>query len=327
MNVQIQDRAALSSLDVASLRTYLDCRGWRNLGQWGQRPATIFAKESGGRTWEITVPHNGAVVGFAEGMAEAVAVLAAVEERSQLDVFDDLADVVPDLGSNDTRVLDAEGSKYLSDLGGIYDVAEATRYFKATPYAEALYPVTSRTLRVWIRQRCVKADGDEFPVTFDDLISMLVIAALRSAGVSRSVVNDSEALMREETGQRHPMATETLWAGQGQAFSRWRKCLIDVGRRGQTALDLAQEYLIPARDLVFDESSGQAVSWEPWHGIVLDPLIQFGAPCIKATRIPTSAVSGMIEAGDSAELTANTYRISPTDVQAACDWESRLKSV
>ena len=324
MNVQIQDRAALSSLDVVSLRAYLDSMGWRNLGQWGERSATIFAIDSGGRTWEIPVPHNGDVVGFAEGMADAVAVLAAVEERSQLDVFDDLAHARVDSKNTMLSVLDE--TKYRSELGGIYGVAEAARYLKAALDAEVLYPVTSRTLRGWIRQRCVQADGDEFPVDFDDLIAMRVIATLRSAGVSRSVVNDSEFLMREETGQGHPMSTETLWGGEGQAFSEWRKRLISAGRRGQAAFDLVQEYLIPARDLVFDESSGQTVSWEPRPGIVLNPLIQFGSPCIKATRIPTSAISGMIAAGDSVEWTARAYRISPEEVQASCDWESRLES-
>ena len=91
MIVQIRDRAALSSLSIISLRTYLVSAGWSNHGQWGERLATIFAKEYDGRTWEIVVPHQDTVSGYAEGMAEAVAVLAAVEERSQLDVFHNLA--------------------------------------------------------------------------------------------------------------------------------------------------------------------------------------------------------------------------------------------
>ena len=91
MIVQIRDRAALSSLSIINLRTYLVSAGWSNQGQWGERPATIFAKEYDGRTWEIIVPHQDTVSGYAEGMAEAVAVLAAVEERSQLDVFHNLA--------------------------------------------------------------------------------------------------------------------------------------------------------------------------------------------------------------------------------------------
>ena len=91
MIVQIRDRAALSSLSIVSLRAYLVSREWNNEGQWGERPATIFAKDHGGRNWEIIVPHQDTVAGYAEGMAECVKVLAAVEERSQLDVFYDLA--------------------------------------------------------------------------------------------------------------------------------------------------------------------------------------------------------------------------------------------
>ena len=91
MIVQIRDRAAFSSLPIISLRTYLVSAGWSNEGKWGERPATIFAKEHDGRTWEIVVPHQDTVSGYAEGMAEAVAVLAAVEERSQLDVFHNLS--------------------------------------------------------------------------------------------------------------------------------------------------------------------------------------------------------------------------------------------
>ena len=98
MIVQIRDRAALSSLSLLSLRAYLRANDWKDAGIWGERPITVFVKEHDGRTWEIMVPHRDNIGGFAENMAESVAVLAAVEERSQLDVFYDLqgagADVI-----------------------------------------------------------------------------------------------------------------------------------------------------------------------------------------------------------------------------------------
>lgn len=97
MNVQIRDRSALLSISITSLRTYLHARDWENTGQWGQRPATVYAKEFDGRTWEIIVPHRDTVGGYAAGMAEAVSVLAVVEERSQLDVFHDLASISADV--------------------------------------------------------------------------------------------------------------------------------------------------------------------------------------------------------------------------------------
>lgn len=98
MIVQIRDSAALSSIPVASLRSYLASRGWDDMGKWGKRPIAVFAKENGGRTWEILVPHRDSIGGYAANMAEALAVLAAVEDRSQLDIFQDLmgagADVI-----------------------------------------------------------------------------------------------------------------------------------------------------------------------------------------------------------------------------------------
>ena len=91
MIVQIRDRDALSSISIVCLRAYLNSRGWTDAGIWGERPITVFAKEHEGRPWEILVPHRDIIGGYAENMAESVAVLAAVEERSELDVFYDLA--------------------------------------------------------------------------------------------------------------------------------------------------------------------------------------------------------------------------------------------
>ncbi len=141
MNVQIRDRAALSSISLASLRAYLDSRNWSNWGRWGERPATIFAKEHGGRTWEIIVPHQDTVAGYAEGMAEAVAVLAAVEERSQLDVFYDLAGT----GADVIRVRSTNGAakeplslrRSASFLNDAYDMLAAAA--RSTERTRAAY--------------------------------------------------------------------------------------------------------------------------------------------------------------------------------------------
>ena len=90
MKVEIRDREALSSLSLLSLRTYLKSRGWVDEGEWGKR-ATIYSTENEGKRWEYLCPLRDTVVDYAECMAEAVEILAKVEERSQLDVFHDLA--------------------------------------------------------------------------------------------------------------------------------------------------------------------------------------------------------------------------------------------
>ena len=98
MKVQIRDRDAMASLTTLNLRSYLKSQGWADGGLWGKR-ASIHAIEHGGRSWEVLAPLRDTASDYAESMAEAVAVLAAVEERSQLDVFRDVqgagADVIP----------------------------------------------------------------------------------------------------------------------------------------------------------------------------------------------------------------------------------------
>ena len=91
MKVQIGDRDALESLTAAVLRAYLEANGWSDAGHWGERPIVIYSKELDARKWEVLVPLRDTASDYAESMAWAVATLAEAEDRSQLDVFYDLA--------------------------------------------------------------------------------------------------------------------------------------------------------------------------------------------------------------------------------------------
>ena len=91
MKVQIRDRDALESLTTANLRAYLEAHGWTDAGHWGERPVVIYGKEHDGRKWEVLVPLRDTASDYAEFMAEAVTTLSEAEDRSQLDVFHDLA--------------------------------------------------------------------------------------------------------------------------------------------------------------------------------------------------------------------------------------------
>ncbi len=214
---------------------------------------------------------------------------------------------------------------------GIYDVSEAARYLKAGMYGPIVYPVSSAKLIRWIRQGLASHDlveisGAELLIAFEDLVSMRVVAALRTAGIGWPAIRRGEQWLREETGAQRPFATEVLWAGQGQVFTEWTEQLLSASHYGQAAFEMLRQYLIPIHGLAFSDSSRVATSWEPMGGVVLEPQVQFGAPCLKGTRIPTRTIAGMIEAGDSVRWVAETYGLSRDGVKAACDWESRLRS-
>ena len=213
--------------------------------------------------------------------------------------------------------------------GGIYDPPEAARYLRVGSLWAGEYALDSTTLIRWIRRGLASPElkhvrGRELLLEFNDLISMRVVIALRASGVSWREIRHTEAWLREQTGLSHPLATEDLWTGQGELFVDWTRRLISGSRNGQVAFALLQEYLIPVHGLRFSTETHIASSWEPRAGVLLEPRIQFGAPCIKGTRIPTRTVAGMVEAGDSPDWVAIGFGITTAEVEAACEWESRL---
>lgn len=215
-----------------------------------------------------------------------------------------------------------------TEFSGIYEVPEAARYLRASRMAEEVYRVTSRHLMRWIRRglalpSLAEVPGRELLITFEDLVSMRVIAALRAAGVTWPKIYRAEDWLREHTGKPRPFATELLWTERSEVFAEFQKRLIAASRHGQLAMDILRTYLIPVHGLTFGEEQ-VAISWGPREAILLHPLIQFGAPCIRGTRIPTRAVWGMVKAGDSMERLARSYGITAEEVRAAISWEDSL---
>ena len=90
MKAQIRDKQALSSISIEGLTSYLQTRKWINKGKWGNRPAVIYTKKHARRHWDILVPTDTDVGDYAIGMAETLEILATIEDRSQLDIFNDL---------------------------------------------------------------------------------------------------------------------------------------------------------------------------------------------------------------------------------------------
>ena len=213
-------------------------------------------------------------------------------------------------------------------FSGIYQVPEISRFLLAARMAHELYPIASRRLIRWIRRGLVDpglagVPGREILVTFEDLVSLRIIAALRAAGVSFPRIYAAEEYLRRATESPRPFATEVLWTDRSEVFASLKSHLVSASRAGQLAMEIMQAYLIPVHGLSFGEK-GRAISWEPVDRVELAPSIQFGAPCVKGTRIPTRAIWNSRLGGDSIAHLADSYGLAEDDLTAAVQWEERL---
>ncbi len=219
-------------------------------------------------------------------------------------------------------------SNHLSFVG-IYDIPEAARYLNAAGTSKLPAAFGASKLIRWIRSGLIASEqaetpGNELLINFYELISVRVIAALRQAKVSVKEIKATERWLQEQFGVEYPFATQNILTGQGQLFVEWQKVLVSGSRHGQMALEFLRGYLIPVRDLAFDEHSDLVSLWEPSELVTLNPLVQFGAPCVKGTRMPTRSVAGMVFAGEPEDAVARDFELTIDEVRAAMAWERKL---
>ena len=97
MDVLITDADALRRITPVLLGTYLSVQGWVRQQTWKER-IVVWSREAEDRAVELLVPLREQSDAYAVRISEAVAVLAQLEERSQLAVYYDLvgagADVI-----------------------------------------------------------------------------------------------------------------------------------------------------------------------------------------------------------------------------------------
>lgn len=214
-------------------------------------------------------------------------------------------------------------------FSGIYGIPEVALYLAVSPPLTNGHKVSTAKLRYWIRTSVPYISTSAYPtrqrfITFLDLVSMRMVAMLRSEGVKLHEIRTTEQYLRKEFGLQWPFATQGLWTYGHHVFIRFEEHLLTVSKFGQQAMDFVKGWLRELKiDMGFDESE-LASFWSPYERVCLDPKIQFGEPCIEGTRVSTHTIWSNIKAGDSLELVAKLYDLTIDDVKSAVEWEKRL---
>ncbi|MBM3133509.1 MAG: DUF433 domain-containing protein [Chloroflexi bacterium] len=225
----------------------------------------------------------------------------------------------------------------MSEFSGIYEMAEAARYLHVTAPRR---PPNYAAVRRWVRSglpdpETITRPATELILSFEDLISLRMVVALRIAGFSLQHIRRVHADLRRITGYPHPFAIKDLWVSNTDIFVQMNGWL-SVTKRGTYAMEFVKDWLREIRrpiddtlDIGFKRTDGHEVAakWSPYPNVLLNPLVQFGTPCIEGTRIPTGTVWDMYRAGDRPQAIANNYRVSITQIESALEWEKELAHI
>ena len=209
-----------------------------------------------------------------------------------------------------------------------YGTEEAARLISWSNKQAGIPPLTEGELIKWIEsgvgliewEDVWEEDGVvEKYIDFPTLISLRLICLLRHQTVLPEEITAAVPHLRKTLGVERPYASQALWDLQEIPASLTKNEAVEPVIRG---IFLCLEKL--AHHKLEFEDDGIACVWLPVKGIVVDPRVVSGSPCVVGTRTPTWVFPGMLEGGDTVKVLANGYRLTEEQVRNALDWERQL---
>ena len=210
---------------------------------------------------------------------------------------------------------------------GVYPVVDAAALIQATSPGPSL-SLTTRHLFRWVRDGLTGEylsglRGKDVALTFLDLVSLRLIAVFRAHGVTSLEIRSTHHELQKARGWSHPFAMEPIWISGLHIYIRENDIPVAITKNWQAAFDFVDLFVGPMHNLAFGENE-HPETWEPQEGILLDPKVSFGEPCLKGTRIATQVLWALVAAGDPPERVARAYQLPVGQVEAAIAWENRL---
>jgi uncharacterized protein (DUF433 family) len=218
----------------------------------------------------------------------------------------------------------------ISRFSGVYGVPEAANYLSHTQPFMNGNSISTEKLRYWIQTSVPVIHPPELPIprhliSFNDLISMRMVAIMRSRNVKLKDIRKAERYIRQKLGIKYPFINKEVWTFGSDVFIKLENYLLSASKYGQQAMAFLTEWIQRVElDMSFDRDNF-VESWNPFYDIVLDPKVQIGRPCILGTRIPSRSIYRKLRAGDTSTILADLYNIDVSQIEHVIQWEQRLE--
>lgn len=208
-----------------------------------------------------------------------------------------------------------------------YQVNEAARYAR----------ITSQTIRNWqakgSQTKAAVAHREKGKaLSYFQLVEVAFVAVMRQMGLRLTVIKDARDFIAQHMNSEFPFV-ENRFKVQGARIlmnltefdpTASSNNLVVVSHGGQ----MEWGELLGKKFEEFDYKKGLAVRWHIAgrdSPILIDPQIAFGAPQIKG--IPTWAIKGRQQAGESLPDIADDFALKVPEVEKALQFEDEIAEV
>jgi uncharacterized protein (DUF433 family) len=213
-----------------------------------------------------------------------------------------------------------------AELGkGVYPLAEVARY-TSTPKA---------IVRAWFRGRSDGAGrgpvfhsdyeprGNDYAVSFLDMIDLLVAARFRNEGVNMGVIRRAANTLAHELQTNHPFSHRSLFTDGKRIITL---AADEVGDESLYDVLSRQMFFLQLKDglkhMDYGTTSRLAERWYVSQGVVIDPRCGRGKPVVQSTGLSTFVLANQYWANNNdSALVADLYNVSEKDVMNAVSFE------
>lgn len=175
------------------------------------------------------------------------------------------------------------------------------------------------------------ADRAGKSLSFVNLVELHVLAAIRRRhNVALQRVRRAVEFIETRLGVAHPLSSARMLTDGRDLLVEACGDILNVSKGGQVEMrEILQAYLeriehdadgMPARLYPFTRKD---VRRDP-RSVVIDPLVEFGRPCLVATGIPTVEIADRYKAGESVESIATDYGRTREQIEEAIRYELPL---
>ena len=167
-------------------------------------------------------------------------------------------------------------------------------------------------------------------IGFHDLLELRLVSAFVQHGVSLPVIRATADAARHRFGTAYPLTAQRFLTDGKSIFleaveNSGETKLIDMPRRQFVFAEIVKPSLYAA----VEYDGPDARRWFPLGPgrkiIMLDPAVQFGAPVVAGTGIPTDTLyASFLAEGRDRGAVARIYDVTPRMVDAAVRFEEKL---